>query len=241
MEPRHWIEILSSASRLRICLTAVSLLLPLMTFDKAHAQDCEGMEIHAEHLSNSAIQEVCRATLKARQFLAACGIRPLQTLSARVEKQISLPSGLPAFAYYDVPQRMVIIRDQAHFKAQIPVGSAFDRLPESELYNSLIAHEIAHAISFQHLTGSTPSRVGLEYIAAVTQVSCMHDSTRRLLLAAFPRHDRVELDSLNIFSLHAAPQWFTANAYRHFSETPDGCRLLRDILSGDLVFSDSLD
>jgi len=64
----------------------------------------------------------------------------------------------------------------------------------------------------------------------------MSDGSRQILLNAFPRSTPVVLEMFNEFSFYSSPQWFVANAYRHFNQTDKGCELLLGIINGEVQF-----
>ena len=81
----------------------------------------------------------------------------------------------------------------------------------------------------------------LEYIASEIQVSAMSIDTRKKLPDAFARNSPVEIEMFNVFSFYSSPQWFVANAYRHFNTIENGCEFLRGILIGEILFPGSFD
>ena len=182
------------------------------------------------------IESVCQGALRARALLAQCHITQLENLSIRIEAGIAHPAGLPVFAYYECPNKLIRISGYDAFQKLIPAGSAYAELPRQALYVSLVAHEVTHAITFQNTAGKHCSRIGHEYIAAVIQVASMEEAVRQKLLMAFPRSTPVQLEMFNEFSLYAAPQWFVANAYRHATQGNDRCAFFQGILKGEVHF-----
>lgn len=215
----------------------VAMLALVAALGPATGQDCGGVEVHGD-AGEQDIRTVCRAAGQAQRFLAACGIDQPRPLSIRIVPALQHPAGFPAFAYYDAARRQIILLDPAHFAALIPPDSPYHLLTAPVAHASLVAHEAAHAIAFQHVVPGELSRVGLEYIAAVVQIASLDADARHLFLQRFPRDEPAPLEALNGFSLYAAPHWFAANAYRHFAAADDGCGLLRAVLAGEVPFAD---
>lgn len=210
----------------------VILLIPVIV----SAQDCEGISIHAPTADQDEVQEICRAARHATELLNQCEIKSEKPLNIIIQDELIHPSGLPVFAFFHSPRNQIEITDFAAFKKLIKPGSPYYKLPSRELYESLIAHEVTHAITCDLIKGSGCPRVAHEYIAAVIQMSSMSDSARQVLLSAFPRSTPVELEMFNEFSFYSAPQWFVANAFRHYNTLENRCEFLRDILNGEVQF-----
>jgi len=215
---------------------ACSICLFLLIAGNASARDCEGISIHAPIADQNEVQRVCQAAQDATELLRQCGIESSKVINISIQEKLVHPSGFPAFAFFHSPSNQIEITDFDAFKKLIQPASAYYKLPSRDLYESLIAHEVAHAITSPLIRDSDCPSVAHEYIAAVIQVSSMSDGSRQVLLNAFPRSTPVVLEMFNEFSFYSSPQWFVANAYRHFNQTDKGCELLLGILNGEVQF-----
>lgn len=215
---------------------ACSIFLFLLIAGNASARDCEGISIHAPIADQNEVQRVCQAAQDATELLRQCGIESSKAINISIKEKLVHPSGFPAFAFFHSPSNQIEITDFDAFKKLIQPGSAYYKLPSRDLYESLIAHEVTHAITSPLIRDSDCTSVAHEYIAAVIQVSSMSDGSRQILLNAFPRSTPVVLEMFNEFSFYSSPQWFVANAYRHFNQTDKGCELLLGIINGEVQF-----
>ena len=217
-------------------LVACSICLFLLIAGNASARDCEGISIHAPIADQNEVQRVCQAAQDATELLRQCGIEPSKSINISIQEKLVHPSGFPAFAFFHSPSNQIEITDFDAIKKLIQPASAYYKLPSRDLYESLIAHEVTHAITSPLIRDSDCPSVAHEYIAAVIQVSSMSDGSRQILLNAFPRSTPVVLEMFNEFSFYSSPQWFVANAYRHFNQTDKGCELLLGIINGEVQF-----
>lgn len=217
-------------------LMASMLVLLLLIAGNAFARDCEGISIHAPSVDQNEVESVCRAAHHAIELLRQCGIETSKGINISVQEKLVHPSGFPVFAFFHSPENQIEITDFEAFKKLIKPDSAYSKLPARALYESLIAHEVTHAIAYQLIQDSNCPNVAHEYIAAVIQMSSMDEDARQIFLDAFPRTTPVELEMFNDFTFYSSPQWFVANAYRHFYQTDKGCQFLLDILSGEVQF-----
>ena len=214
------------------------IFLLFLMVDNAAAEDCDGITINRLASSQFEFSDLCNVTQQAVEFFKQCGIESSKNFNITIRERLTHASGLPVFAYFHSPKSQIIITDFEAFKNLIVVDSAYYKLPSHDLYKSLIAHEVAHAITLncQIFTKSDCSRVALEYIASVVQVTIMNKNTRQILLDEFPRSSPVELEMFNDFVFYSSPQWFVANAYRHYNQIDNRCEFLRNILKGEIRF-----
>lgn len=227
-------------SSIRICsqtwLVAGCTLLCFLMVENTSAQDCEGISIHAPTADRDEVQRVCKAAQHASALLRQCGIESSKGINITIQEKLVHPSGFPVFAFFHSPRNQIEITDFDAFKKLIKPGSPYYKLPSRDLYESLIAHEVTHAITSPLIRDSDCPIVANEYIAAVIQMSSMSNETRQILLNAFPRSTLVELEMFNEFSFYSSPQWFVANAYRYYNQKDKGCELLLGILNGEVQF-----
>ena len=226
---------------LQLWLLAILLSPMLLQASSTVTEDCQGISIHLPAEIQNEVQHVCIAAQQAVDTLRQCGIESSKVIDITIQAQLTHVSGLPVFAFFYSPKNQIFITDYESFKKLIIPDSAYHKLPTRDLYASLIAHEVTHALTCQFIAESECSRVALEYLASVVQVSSMSNDARQILLDYFPRTSPVDLEMFNEFTFYSSPQWFVANAYRHFNQLDNGCEFLRDIISGKVQFLGGFD
>ena len=108
-------------------------------------------------------------------------------------------------------------------------------------YESIVVHEVIHAVLWQQLAHSQNRRVsGIagEYVAYAFQLLSLPDADREELLATFVRAPPKDLGPFNYMALKLKPLRFATNAYRHLMSVDDRCEFLTKIVSGEVKFDD---
>lgn len=89
------------------------------------------------------------------------------------------------------------------------------------LWQSFVAHEVAHAVAQANFRVTKPSLEAHEYIASVVQLATLPEALQQQLLASFDnpafQHER----EINRIFLQLNPEVFAVKAYRHFVAQPD--------------------
>lgn len=103
-----------------------------------------------------------------------------------------------------------------------------------DLYRSIIAHEVAHAIAAVNFGYDDPNWPVQEYIAYVTQIATLPVPLREQVLAANPGDGFANIMQINSMILMLKPAHFAAESYRHFQRPENGRLFLADLISGKI-------
>jgi hypothetical protein len=86
-----------------------------------------------------------------------------------------------------------------------------------EIWCSYAAHELAHAVSNQHINPATKNHLAGEYIAVVTQLAVLSHETREKILDKFPNIEAYKSRAeMSAYYYLFAPNEFAVKCYRHF-------------------------
>jgi len=86
-----------------------------------------------------------------------------------------------------------------------------------ELWCSYAAHELAHAVSNQHINPATNNHLAGEYIAAVTQLAVLTPESREKTLKKFQNIEAYNsIAEMSVYYYLFAPKEFAVKCYRHF-------------------------
>jgi hypothetical protein len=146
----------------------------------------------------------------------------------------SLPAECPtdALGYFNPRDRTVTIPTYPACVALTEPDGRLGRRMSPELYDSLIAHELAHAI----VSGCKPveqmSRAVREYLANAIQFSAMESALRADILARYAHPDPVRFEELSALYLDLAPARFAVKSYLHFQTLDDPCAFIDDLIEG---------
>jgi len=206
------------------CLLGAALLGLIAAQAEETRCHADNIVVHAADPEDA--RGVCEVAHDAVEFLRDAGL----DASARIEIQVveRLPAGLEpsAAGCYVHPERRVYILTWAAFGA-LP-GRAVTPL----LYRSLIAHEVAHAVAACNFAVPKPATAAQEYIAFVTMFSTMPVDARERALEAFPGDGFDSEQQITTTLYLLAPQWFGAEAYRHYLKPGNGDAFIRKLLAG---------
>ncbi|WP_404362571.1 DUF6639 family protein [Marinobacter sp.] len=99
------------------------------------------------------------------------------------------------------------------------------------MWQSFVAHEVAHAVAQANFRVSKPSLEAHEYIAYVVQLATLPEALRQQLLAAFDnpafQHER----QISRVFLQLAPEVFAVKAYRHYVAQSDPQAFFKRLLN----------
>ncbi len=102
-------------------------------------------------------------------------------------------------------------------------------------YRALATHEAAHAVGACNFTVPNPTIQAKEYLAYVTMFSVMPAELRSQALKNTRTQGLQSLDRFTPLLYSFDPMRFGAEAYRHFSATPEQTAIVRDLLAGKVL------
>lgn len=217
----------------------LSALLLLLAGWPAFSQNgaCPGTSAIARSLAEDERRYVCNAAAKAEQRLAACGVTAKRPYFVELVPEVRNNLGYCIFGQFRAGEndvaRVVDPTTTAALVASLPDDepqSVLKRIPAVDFHQSLLVHEITHAIVHQNLS-VPPCRAAHEYIAAVVQFDTMADSSRRTYLDAFAGESDYTTEMFNDIVLAMDPGRYAAAAYRHFQKPDNGCAFLQRLLT----------
>jgi hypothetical protein len=177
-------------------------------------------------------EDLCRGAAAATVFFRALGRSTDTPLALDVVEQLPL----------DVDRRAVGCFSRRNLRAYVLTYAAFGSrqtwlgLPVSrELYTSVGAHEVAHALTACTAAAHPLSVQATEYIASVVMFGTMHTPSRDAVLALYPEADFASDWDITDVAYGLDPVRFGVGAYRHFLREPDPASFLRSVLDGGVL------
>lgn len=174
----------------------------------------------------------CAGAADAVQFLEQSGL--VLPLRIRIELVTERPPGLApsAAGCYDVAGQRVLV---PHFDHFLQNRTWFGVPATAELYQSVVAHESAHAIAACHIGDRKLPLAAHEYVAYVTMLATMEEGTRDRVLDANPGTGFDHPAQINDLRYVLEPEQFGVESYRHWLALPDPPGFLRRLLAGEVV------
>lgn len=190
---------------------------------------CDGIRVGVLHAGRVDAALICAGARDAIGFLAAQGLDV--ALDVTIEVVTTLPERVDASAVgcYSRSSERVYLLSYADFAKS---GGWFGLPAEPELYRSVAAHEVVHAISGCNFKVDPPSLQAWEYVAYVAMLSTMAPELRHRVLG---RHagDGFDNDAqINATVYLVNPEHFAVEAYLHFLRRGNGRAYLHAILAG---------
>lgn len=219
---------------------AMALLLSGVPIAKsAFDLDCAQADVQLTVEEPTETDLVCAAAGAAINFMKSIGIRQRAPVKINVVSQI--PGEQPeAIGCHDRTTDTVYIRGSSACVDDSAGPTIFGLRGNTDLYGSLVAHEVAHAVSARNFGYSKPSVTAQEYIAAVVQLSVMDQKPRRAFLDHFPGDGFDSPSEITLLAYQLDPARFIAESYRHFHKQKDGAGFVADLLSGTIKLRDGI-
>lgn len=171
----------------------------------------------------------CSGAHDATTFLASQGLSVEDSIT--VELVEALPDAASSSAlgcYLDRERRAAVLTYAAARRRESWFGLPIDR----SLYQSLVAHEVAHAIAACNFKPAKPSIQAQEYVAYITMFATMAPDQREVVLARYPGDGYEDDAQMSSIVYLFDPLRFGAEAYRHFLKPTNGRDYLRRVLEG---------
>lgn len=185
-------------------------------------------------------KRVCRKVAQAASLLKRCEIMPAERIDISIVQSTEGVAGHP-LAISNAETKETRIIHPAMIADAFAPKSPYIGLPPDEVFDSLVVHEVAHAVLSidPHLIDphlGTERLLVHEYIAHAFQISSMDAEARKVLLDRYPVAIPVNLAEFNMFALQSDPVRFGVKAWIHYSDPANGCAFVGEILSGRIRF-----
>ncbi len=178
---------------------------------------------------------VCARVEASRPLLGACGLEQSRPITLHVVWEIATdPLGPNCLGSYACDTDEIRVLHPEALLQAVGADNPLARLSADELFDSLVTHELAHALFAQSAEGGRPPAfVDQEYVAYAMQMASLEESARARLLEAHPGPQTVHALELNGIVALAAPTLFAAKAWRHFAQAGNGCTFVGRLVRGE--------
>ncbi len=179
---------------------------------------------------------VCKATTETLTFMIRAGLDIQDTFDIHLTDGFErLPQQELLLGVYEQQTNEIRVLSYECCK-RLYKGECFCGLELSrEIHTSFIVHEIAHALTVDHLENEIGRVAAAEYIAYTTQFSLMPDNLRQKILTDINNEgfcNEVEITRL-FHDLN--PAVFAVKAYRHFIRPENGKNFYHKLITGQCL------
>jgi hypothetical protein len=174
---------------------------------------------------------ICRAAEAGLAQLRRCGLG--LDAPVRIEVAASLENPHPGcLGRFDCATGVIQLLSPAAVQAELTATSVLASIDSDALYDSLVAHELAHAAFYQASALQTPSIAAQEYVAYAIQLGVLTKADRDRFLARAGEAAPEDLTELSPVILGLSPDGFAARVWLHFANPGNGCGFLAKLVDG---------
>jgi hypothetical protein len=215
-------------------MMVIRYILFVLVCSTAHAEPlpCDEPMILVDTDDRGLFQRVCDVAMEALPRLETCHLRQQQPIVFRFEEYISSSNAACLGLYHHGKNRIDLLTPEA-FRSAHTLSDYCSVVPEAEHYDSIIVHELTHALLDQSPCRESACRIDQEYIAYAMQIDVMPKPVRDQFLSSVRVTAPVEVGQINEFILDFSPSSFAAAAWLHFTSSEHGCEFVGSIVRGE--------
>lgn len=201
-----------------------------------HACNSGNAVIHAADPELS--EHICKVVDRAATQLAQCHLPLKAPLTIRLVDGFD-GDRVGCVGIFDCSDEHIEILKPDVMSGALADNRRFSRLPLMSLFDSVIAHEMTHALVFQNLGIDSGSWAQNEYMAYAMQLAFLPPEDRALFMQGFTTERPGSLAGVNVLLMLLAPDAFAAEVWLHFSAKGNGCDFMGKLLSGEIRIGES--
>jgi len=217
----------------------ILLVLPICAKTEPLTTACPGLDVRIEQEAKrpKELALICQGARRAIEFLDGIAVHQQTRLTIHVTQ--NLPHGLEdAIGCYDWDTQVISVMPLHTCMTEDFCPKVFRDLDQGEIYQSFVAHEVAHAIAAANFEVATPSLTSQEYISAVAQMASLPPELRTKILARVKSEGFEGADRINLLLYQFDPVLFLVESYRHYRAPGNGPEFIHALLSGEIRLSD---
>lgn len=177
---------------------------------------------------------VCSAVYLALRALGRCGIYPRRPFHVQTAHDVLHPFSGVVLGLFNTRLERVLVTQEANIQ-HLTQGTPFNELRQHDFFQSLIVHEVVHAVMNQNFGQTPTSRSAHEYPAYALQLASLPAKERKKYLDSVDEGGDGEF-FFNDYVLSFNPFLFAARAYRHYASSSNSCSRLHATLTGNATF-----
>ncbi|SDI74626.1 DUF6639 family protein [Lutimaribacter saemankumensis] len=181
------------------------------------------------------VERACAALATALPRLAQCHLPRPEPLSILVTDAI-LGDHPDCMGLFDCKANLIQVLPPSALEQIFRADSPYLRISSTLLFESLIVHEVTHALVYQAMGPDSGPRAQNEFMAYAMQYDFLPDAAREKLLEGRANGGTVTLESINGLILAMAPDAFAARVWFYFSRPENGCDLFGKLIRREMVF-----
>ena len=186
--------------------------------------------------TGATVPMVCDGGSRALAFLSGIGLALPDALQVEVVDRLSPLYGAGQLGSFDANAGRIRVLDYDACRALDHEGLLFGQPISPDLYRSIVAHEVAHAVVTFNFRAAGPHLVPQEYLAYTTQLVVMSAALRRRILHDTGVSAFASEHEISAMRYLLDPQGFGIAAYRHFAALPDSHTFVQRLLKDEVRY-----
>ncbi len=175
---------------------------------------------------------ICRTSDRAISLFAECGFKLADPVQIETKAKID-PE---CFGIFHCDKRSIEILAPAAMEALREADSLFAPISAESYFDSVVVHELAHALYDGAPCPYENCRATSEYFAYSYQLMSFNDQERALIEQGLDMDRPIAKDYINGVLAVMSPDAFAKRVWRHFNQSENQCSSLGGILSGAVIF-----
>ena len=193
---------------------------------------CADPAFSVESATTEFSERMCDLVDRALPALEACRLEVSAPVHIVVSDDLgSVPEG--CLGYFLCDQSEIRIRTIDGMARAVSGGSMFSTIDKETYFESVVVHEMAHALFEQTACARAKCAENHEYVAHAMQMAWLPEADRERLVTAFPAGDPIDPLRLNAFMAAFAPDRYAATVWQHFSLPGNGCAIVGRLVAGE--------
>ena len=193
---------------------------------------CSNPMFSVETSKPSMAEHICTVATAAAERLATCHIPQRDVVKLHIVDRI-VHSDFECLGIYKPGEKTLEVTSPAHFATAIAPDHIYFQIPALELFDSLIFHELTHALLDQRPGRVAQCYANQEYMAYSMQMEALSPASRQIIIGAAGGNSEISNERLNGFIALVAPLTFAAWSWQHFYEPQNGCHFFEKLLTGE--------
>lgn len=213
---------------LSVCL--VMILSPVAS----QTRMCRDTGVSVTYQQETHADLVCAAVTNAETIFKRCALPPLHDpIHIRVVQDMR-PG---CFGLYHCGENLIEVLAPPILRQRRGQTGVFAHLNTDAYFQTLIVHELAHAVTSGMPCPFDGCIVGPEYVAYVMQVMALDPADLTTFEKNMDMRDPISIEGLNPFILMLDPDRFAQKVWAHHRQQDNPCGLIYQLVVGD-VFLD---
>lgn len=214
---------------LTLAVTLACAVLGAKAQPRAAVHDCAGAEVQVLADDVADARSACDGARDALSFFEGLGLNTSARLVVEVVPELPEQVGPKAVGcFLERPKRILILTYSEFAKSDTWFKISVDR----NMYRSLAAHEVAHALADCNFAMPRPTIQAKEYVAYVAMFATMDPNLRARALRRIPGEGFASETRINEIAYLFDPMRFGAESYRHYLKEDNGVDFLSAVLAG---------